>query len=306
MHAVLSLSNQSVRHATAHRFLLAAFAATGLSAGLAVGIASAQPAPTRPAATADAVTAAPWTPPQRRRIYLLRHGDVAYFDAKGKPVADPDLVVLSEKGRAQADAAGKYLAALGVKKFDRVYASTLPRTQETASRVLAAAGISGEPARVEAWREMKSGGTSGIATANLPRAFLALTEPRVGPDGRFGNGETVREVQERVLPKLRELQADPNWDSALLVLHGLVNNVILSHALGAGNDYFGRIEHSPGCINVLDVGPNDWVIRAINLCPDAGNYADSGAPSRLNTLEKLLAGSLRSRALQAQQPARTW
>ncbi len=295
-----------VRTARAGRIGLALTAAL-FAAGFSAGNSRAQgtPAPAAPVTVAAPVVA-PWTPPQRRRIYLLRHGDVAYFDAQGKPVADPDLVPLSEKGRAQADAAGKYLAALGVKKFDRVYASTLPRTQETAARVLAAAGIAGEPAKVAEWREMKSGGTSGIATADLPRAFLALTEARVGPDGRFGNGETVREVQERVLPKLRQLQTDPSWDSALLVLHGLVNNAILSHALGAGNDYFGRIEHSPGCINVLDVGPNDWVIRAINLCPDAGNYADSGPASRLNTLEKLLAGSLRSRLQQEQRPARTW
>ena len=293
------------RLAWSSSYLLTALFASSVSGGLAVADAGAQPAPAPPSAAAEAVMAT-WSPPQRRRIYLLRHGDVAYFDAQGKPVADADLVVLSDKGRAQADAAGKYLAALGVKKFDRVYASTLPRTQETATRVLAAAGITGEPAKVETWREMKSGGTSGIATSDLPRAFLALTEPKVGPDGRFGNGETVAELQARVLPRLRELQADPGWDSALLVLHGLVNNAILSHALGGGTDYFGRIEHSPGCINVLDVGPNDWVIRAVNLCPDAGNYADSGAPSRLNTLEKLLAGSLRSRAQQARQPARTW
>lgn len=305
MYALTSLTHRRLRRVATRPFLLVILLAVGPGMAWTTRGAHAQPAPSPPVATADA-GAATWTPPQRRRIYLLRHGDVAYFDAHGKPVTDPDQVILSEKGRAQSEAAGRYLAALGIKKFDRVYASTLPRTQETASRVLAAAGIAGEPTKVEAWREMKSGGTSGVATADLPRAFLALTEPKVGPDGRFGNGETVRELQERVLPKLRELQADPGWDSALLVLHGLVNNAILSHALGGGADYFGRIEHSPGCINVLDVGPNDWVIRAVNLCPDASNYADGGAPARLNTLEKLLAGSLRARSQQARQPARTW
>jgi hypothetical protein len=53
------------------------------------GIASAQPT----ASVADA-----WNPPQRRRIVLMRHGDVAYFDAQGKPVANPGMAVLSEKG----------------------------------------------------------------------------------------------------------------------------------------------------------------------------------------------------------------
>ena len=69
---------------------------------------------------------------------------------------------------------------------------------------------------------MKSGGTSGIATNDPPRAFLALTEPKVGPDGRFGNGRTVAELQARCCQATRAA-GRPGWDSALLVLHGLVN-----------------------------------------------------------------------------------
>jgi broad specificity phosphatase PhoE len=287
---------------TAVRFA-ASFAAVLLSSITASHVqaqATNNPSAATTAPTATAATDA-WKPPQRRRIYLMRHGDVAYFDAQGKPVSEPDLVSLSEKGRAQAEAAGKYLAALGVKKLDRVYASSLPRTQQTAALVVGAAGITTPVTVVETWREMKSGGSSNIPTANLPRAFLELAAPRVPGSARFGVGESVHEVQDRVLPKLHELQADPAWDNALLVLHGLVNNVILSHALGAGNDYFGRIEHSPGCINVLDMGatPGDWVVRAINLCPDAGNYADGVPGARLSTLEKLLAGSLRARSSAA-------
>lgn len=239
-----------------------------------------------------------WKAPDRRRIYLMRHGDVSYFDASGQPVANSDLVILSEKGRAQADAAGRYLNALGISKIDRVYSSNLPRTRETAARVLAAAGIAGEAQVVEAWREMKGGGSANIPTQELPAAFLAITAPKTATDVRFLGGESVSELQQRVLTELQKLQGDPAWGNALLVLHGLVNNTILSHALGGGRDYFGRIEHGPGCINVLDIGtgPNDWVVRAINLCPDASNYADGVPGARLSTLEKLLAGSLRARA----------
>lgn len=257
---------------------------------------SASPAPAVPAANASAADA--WKPPQRRRIYLMRHGDVAYFGADGKPVANSDLVVLSDKGRAQADAAGKYLAALGVKKFDRVYSSNLPRTKETAARVLTAANINAEAEVVDLWREMKPGASANVPADELPRAFLDIAAPKTGADARFIGGESIGELQERVLPILQKLQADPNWDSALLVLHGLVNNAILSHALSGGRDYYGRIEHGPGCINVLDMGsgPNDWIVRAINLCPDTSNYADGVPGARLSTLEKLLAGTLRSRA----------
>jgi probable phosphoglycerate mutase len=282
-------------------FVAALAAGLVLAAGAHAQAAAAAPGAAAP--TAAATAAETWKPPQRRRIYLMRHGDVAYFDAQGKPVANSDLVVLSDRGRAQADAAGKYLAALGIKKFDRVYSSNLPRTKETAARVLTAANINAEAEAVDSWREMKTGGTTAIATTELTRAFLDITAPKTAADARFAGGESVGELQDRVLPILQKLQADPNWDSALLVLHGLVNNAIISHAMSGGRDYFGRIEHGPGCINVLDMGagPNDWVVRAVNLCPDSSNYQDGVPGARLSTLEKLLVGTLRSRATAAEK-----
>jgi broad specificity phosphatase PhoE len=45
----------------------------------------------------------------RRRIYLLRHAEVAYFDEDGQPVA-PDEVPLTPAGRHQAERAGAALA----------------------------------------------------------------------------------------------------------------------------------------------------------------------------------------------------
>ncbi|MGD0106109.1 MAG: histidine phosphatase family protein [Rhodopila sp.] len=145
------------------------------------GNASAQPT----ASVADA-----WNPPQRRRIVLMRHGDVAYFDAQGKPVANPDMVVLSEKGRAQADATGAYLKTIGIGKFDRVISSTLPRTVETAERVLVALGHRGERDQVEALKEIRIG-SSYIPTAELPQAVLGIMDHRVSGDQRLLGGESV-------------------------------------------------------------------------------------------------------------------
>ena len=50
----------------------------------------------------------------RRRIYLLRHAEVAYFDAHGRPLP-PDDVPLTARGRAQAEAAA---AALRPVRFE--------------------------------------------------------------------------------------------------------------------------------------------------------------------------------------------
>jgi phosphoserine phosphatase len=63
----------------------------------------------------------------RRRIYLMRHGAVSYFE-NGRPVP-PHTVSLTEEGRAQAQAAAHVLAGV---TLDRVVTSGLTRTVETA------------------------------------------------------------------------------------------------------------------------------------------------------------------------------
>src|SRR6476620_845489 len=71
--------------------------------------------------------------PNRRRLYLMRHGEVNYFE-QGRP-APPEGVHLNEQGRAHAAAAALALADIS---FDRVVTSGLPRTLETAAIVLGA------------------------------------------------------------------------------------------------------------------------------------------------------------------------
>ena len=71
----------------------------------------------------------------RRRVYLLRHGQVPYFGPER--AARAEEVALSETGREQARAAGRLLAGI---HFDRVVTSRLRRTVETAELVLEAAG----------------------------------------------------------------------------------------------------------------------------------------------------------------------
>jgi probable phosphoglycerate mutase len=247
----------------------------------------------QPAAQAPGAANAPvWTPPKRRRIILMRHGDVAYFDAQGKPVPDPDKVVLTEKGKAQADASGAYLKAIGIKAIDRVISSDLPRTVETAERVLAAAGLPGKPAQIEALREMRNGPTRDIATADLPRELLALVQARVPGEARFLRKESVAELQARIGPALKALLDDRGWDTSLLVLHTLVNNAILSAALTGDSAWYGRFDHGAGCMAIIDVGADfsDAIIKAVNICPEPSPYAP-----RLKTMELLLGQALKGR-----------
>lgn len=197
-------------------------------------------------------------PRMRRRLYLMRHGAVSYFEPGGKPV-DPEQVPLNEEGRSQAEAARALLEPV---RFDRVLASGLPRTVETA-RIVA------PDATLEEWtelRELRGDRLDGIPFDELESEFVHAFRGVVPNDKRFLGGETVGELFERVLPALKRLLADDAWDTVLAVLHGGVNRAILSYALTGEQMFLGHFEQAPGCVNVLDVG-DEWIVRAVNIAP---------------------------------------
>ena len=227
--------------------------------------------------------------PVRRRLYLMRHGSVDYFTADGTPLP-PHTVPLNDAGRAQADAAGAVFAAAGV-RFDRVLVSGLARTVETAQRVLAAASQDAAIARDARLEEIRSGRLDAIAPDQLRAAFVGVFSATANVESlQFLGGETVGAMLDRCLPAFDEVLADPTWRCALLVLHGGINRALLGHALTGGRTFLGRLEQSPACINVLDIGVDDIVVRATNLAPTQWLHERE----RYTTMEKLLAQYVRS------------
>jgi broad specificity phosphatase PhoE len=209
----------------------------------------------------------------RRRIYLMRHGQVAYFE-DGRPLRQ-HAVPLTADGREQAVAAAKLLDGIA---FDRVITSDLPRTIETA-RIVAP---SVEPELWPELREIESGRLDEIPEDALEATFLGAWRDVVPEDVRFLGGETIGSLLDRVIPAMERLRADPEWDVLLAVLHGGVNRAIISHALTGGRALLGNLEQSPACINILDVG-DDWVVRAVNHTP----YDPAHLRNRLRTMEEL-------------------
>src|SRR5882757_4790520 len=174
---------------------------------------------------ARAVTAVP-----RRRIYLMRHAQVRYFEG-----LDAEQVVLTEDGRRQAAAAAEALAGV---TFDRVVTSGLARTVETASIV--APGI--EPEGRYALREIESGELRGVAPEAVQELMSTAFRGVVPPETRFLGGESIAELFDRVLPELDALVADETWDVLLLILHGAVNRAILGRALTGERMFLGGFE----------------------------------------------------------------
>lgn len=228
---------------------------------------------------------------KRRRIYLMRHGSVTYFDSEGKPFL-PERVPLNELGRTQATAAGQVFAQEGL-LFDRVIVSGLPRTIETATRVLAETG---QQIAFEEWpelQELRGGKLSAIPDESLKEAFVGAFDGVVPEYKQFLGGESIGQLMDRVHPCMDRLRADKSWDTALLVLHGGVNRAILSYALTNQRLFLGNLAQTAGCINAIDIGDHhaDWVVRMVNYSPVSELQGDS----RHTTMEILLEQYMKSR-----------
>ncbi len=208
----------------------------------------------------------------RRRLILMRHADVSYVDDAGAPVK-PESVPLTSLGREQAAAARDALAGI---ELDLVVASDLPRTLETAAIVA--------PGReVEPWPELaewRAGRLDAIPEDELEQQFVGALQVR-DEAHRFLGGESLGEALDRIHPAFERLLAR-EWDTALAVLHGAVNRILISYALAGERTYFGTFEQAPACINVLDLGADGWIVRTVNFVP-----YDPLHPARETTMELL-------------------
>jgi broad specificity phosphatase PhoE len=213
----------------------------------------------------------------RRRIYLMRHASVAYFEPDGRPVR-PEAVSLTHEGEKQAEATREALAGI---HFDRAVTSGLPRTLQTAQIV--APGV-----ELEAWpelRELEAGRLDEIPDEDLEQAFTGAFRGVVPEQTRFLGGETIGSLFDRVLPALERLLADESWDVLLAVLHGGVNRAILSYALTGTRAFLGNFEQAPACVNILDTDAGHWVVRAVNVT----RYDLAHLSGRDTTMEQLYA-----------------
>lgn len=230
-----------------------------------------------------------WSAPPRRRIYLMRHADVEYFDGNGRPV-HPEHVPLTPRGREQADAAATALAAV---EIDRVITSGLPRTVETTERVLAGRQL---PVETDPrWREIetgKLGDVSALSPEMIRDAILGALPPDLSPDKCFLSGETFLSLHNRVTAAWRDLLARRDWGAVLIVAHGIINRTLLAHLLRAPLGALGKIEQDACCINLIESDDNGGaLVRLVNYTPS--NPLKAGMT--LSTIEGLARGFLGGR-----------
>lgn len=228
----------------------------------------------------------------RRRIYLMRHGFVDYTSKEVREAQDPKLAYLTPEGRAEAQAAG---IALSDVHLDLALSSGLRRTEETA-QILLSEHVAPPTLEIETrFQELKSGQYIDFKSAEHLAATMTFQFEQAGEPGAtfLEGGEKFSDAMDRIEQGMLDLLARPNWATALVVAHEVVNRMVLAWAIGAPLGASSAFEQDTGCINILDFDlvPDDQgatrieraLIKAVNLTPD--NYLKNGM--NLRSLEAI-------------------
>jgi phosphoserine phosphatase len=195
------------------------------------------------------------------RLFLTRHAETD-ANANGETQGWRD-VPLNERGRVQA---ATMAAAFASHSLVAVYASDSMRAVDTARAIAALHGLE---VRVDPrLREMDQGTLDGLTGERLRHEhadFLRQWREDDPTDLRMPEGETMREVQERMLAAVRAIAAAHPQQTVLVVSHNLASKALLCHALGIPLTQFRRIHVDVASFAEVEVREGEpWTVSRLN------------------------------------------
>lgn len=192
------------------------------------------------------------------QILLIRHAVNDVMKAKKLAGWMPD-VHINEEGRQQAQAVAERLNGIPI---TAIYASPLDRTRETAEPLAQALGL--EVQIREDIGEVQYGDWTGKSLEELSK-LDAWRVVQLYPSGmRFPGGETIREMQARIVNQLESIAADHPREIVAVFSHADVIKAALAHYLGVHLDLFQRIVINPTSVSVLRLTPYGPQVLRVN------------------------------------------
>jgi broad specificity phosphatase PhoE len=190
-------------------------------------------------------------------FHLLRHGEHA---VQGRICAGRmPGVLLSERGRAEAERAASHLASAGIAA---IYASPLERAQETAGIVSRRLDL---PVTVlDDLSELDFGEWTGLTFDEVRKHALWPEWASHRSISCIPGGETMRAVQRRVVEALMAMRAQHPDDHIVVVSHGDVIRAALVFALGMPLDFYARIEVATASLSTIRIDGNGIRVIAVN------------------------------------------
>jgi len=194
------------------------------------------------------------------RVYLVRHGQVVGYERF--PAYGHTDVDLTEVGIIQAEHVAERLRFTNI---DAIYASDLKRSVMGARIIARHHDV---PLLVlPELREVYFGDWEGLSFPEIRERFPGAVERRKADLLNFrppGEGESVRQLSERIMPCFQDILSRHNGNDILVVAHGAVNRVILCSALNLDLAHMFNFHQDYGCLNIIDYFPDRTVVKLIN------------------------------------------
>jgi len=182
-------------------------------------------------------------------LLLIRHATNDWVKT-GRLAGWTPGVHLNDEGRAQAQALGERLATV---PLDAVYSSPLERAFETAQAVAAPHDLKIQIH--EGIGEVQYGEWNGRSLRELAKKPL-WRSVQIHPSGtRFPGGETIGEMQARVVAALGEIRSAHAQGVVAAVAHADVVKAAVAFCVGVPLDMFQRLVISPASLTVVGFSP---------------------------------------------------
>jgi broad specificity phosphatase PhoE len=196
-------------------------------------------------------------------FYFVRHGE-SEGNAARVFTGQTDSP-LTARGRQQAETVAEELAKV---RFDRIVSSDLSRTRDTAAVIAKRHSIPVEI--IPELREIDVGERAG-KTFDETRGL-----PNWNDDGfvAWPGGETLDRVLERTLGAVQRLVRESPGKTILVVGHGGVNRILLSHFLGI----LPKLDRTPGGNTSISVVHTDGQTHTVERLFAADHVSDVKPP----------------------------
>ncbi|MGM0576250.1 MAG: histidine phosphatase family protein [Myxococcota bacterium] len=194
-------------------------------------------------------------------LYLVRHGLTAW-NAEGRSQGHAD-VPLSDVGRRQACALAGRLADMDVAA---AYASDLSRAHETARILVEERGEDLDLVTTPALREMSLGDWEGLRRDEIDTRFPDVRARWAASPAncRLPNGETLSELQGRMVRFVEGLHDVHPDDAVLVVSHGFAILTFVCHALDLPLESFRRLWMDPTGVTEIRLRGDRFSLRRLN------------------------------------------
>ena len=181
-------------------------------------------------------------------FYICRHGQTE--NNENERFSGWIDTPLTPKGERDARSSGRKLRGVAI---DKIVASDLGRAFTTAYIVAREIGFSGDIARAKALREVNYGDF-----ANQPYAVYPEVTPEENTDFASPGGESLAQMQQRVLAYIGDLAESNPGKTILLVAHDGTINAVRGRFTGQemgvvdlthnAHDFVGKFEFKDGAV----------------------------------------------------------